>query len=152
MQQEEADRRFELAQLFEVRIALESTATSLAAINATDEEINLIVDAFEAHRAARPSDVAGLVRTDELFHGRIVEASHNAILTSMYRTLIPELRAFREDCFNRGVAKQSSDGHDLVVQFLKNGDEAGARTAMTSHLLTFASRLRTPSRVSRRYS
>jgi len=135
------DDGFELAQLFEVRIALESTATSLAAIRATDEELRRIVDASNVHRATKASDVDELVRTDELFHGRIVEASHNTLLATMYDMLIPELRAFREDCFRGGAAKQSSVGHDLVVQFLRNGDEAGARTAMASHLLTFASRL-----------
>jgi GntR family transcriptional regulator, transcriptional repressor for pyruvate dehydrogenase complex len=77
------DDAFERAQLFEVRIALESTATSLAAIRATDEELQRIVDASNIHRATRASDVDELVRTDELFHGRIVDASHNQLLSTM---------------------------------------------------------------------
>jgi len=135
------DDSFELAQLFEVRIALESTATSLAAIRATDEDIRAIVNASDMHRDTKPNNVDELVQTDEVFHARIVEASHNKLLATMYEMLIPELRGFREECFRGGAAKQSSIGHDLVVQFLRNRDEAGARTAMASHLLTFASRL-----------
>jgi len=137
---EERERRFELAQLAEVRLALETTATGLAAHNATREELGAILDADEAHRRAR--DVDEMLETDERFHALIVDASHNRILRDMYAMLIPELRAFRRSCYTDGTAvKQSSDGHGLVVQFLKNRDEAGARTAMASHLLTFASRL-----------
>lgn len=144
------ERRFELAQLSEVRIALETTATGLAALNATPEELGLIVDAYEAHRAARTAD--DLLDTDELFHGRIVDASHNAVLRTMYDTLIPELRSFRRSCFEEGATgKQSSDGHGLVLQFLRNRDEAGSRAAMASHLLTFASRLGSVMRTGRSF-
>ncbi|MCO1657688.1 FadR/GntR family transcriptional regulator [Pseudonocardia humida] len=137
---EERDRRFELAQLAEVRLALETTATGLAAHNATREELGRIIDADEAHRRARDADE--MLETDERFHALIVDAAHNRILRDMYAMLIPELREFRRGCFADGTAgKQSSDGHGLVVQFLKNRDEAGARTAMASHVLTFASRL-----------
>jgi len=135
------DRWFELGQLFDVRIALENMASSLAAVNATDEEIARIGEAFEAHRSTPGADVEELIRTDEIFHHRIVEASHNKVLVSVYDLIIPELQDFRRASFTPGSAKRSSDGHDLVLQFIRHHDEAGASTAMMSHLLTFASRL-----------
>lgn len=143
------ERRFELAQLFEVRIVLEMTATDLAALNATPEEIGLVVDAFEEHRSARSEDE--IIRTDELFHARIMDASHNTVLRQMYDMLTPELRQFRRDCIKEGLTKQSSDGHSLVLQFLRNHDGAGARTAMASHLLSLASRLGHVARTVRSY-
>lgn len=147
---DERDRRFELAQLFDVRIALETTATGLAAHNASREELGRIVDADDAHRRAQ--DVDEMLQTDERFHALIVDAARNAVLRNMYAMLIPELREFRRGCYADGSAgKQSSDGHGLVVQFLRNRDEAGARTAMASHLLTFASQLGGVVRASRAY-
>lgn len=130
-----SERRFRVSDLLEVRMALEGMAASLAAARATDGEIDDIVKLSSDHRGAH-ADVDELVRTDEAFHEAIVTASRNELLITTYRMLVSELAEFRRRRFTvRETAARSGTEHDTVVTFLKRKDAAGARTAMTQHLL-----------------
>lgn len=122
--------------LFEVRIALESTAASLAALRADDGELDDIEKRSRAHAAAPFADKDQLLQTDEEFHAAVVRASHNELLEQLYQSLVPQLRSFRRSSYTSpDVHTHSGNSHDQVVWFLKRRDEGGARAAMTTHLL-----------------
>jgi DNA-binding FadR family transcriptional regulator len=130
-----SERRFRLSEGLEVRMALEGMAASLAAARATEGEIDDIAKLSKDHLAAF-ADIDELLRTDEAFHDAIFRASRNDLLLATYRMLIPELTEVRRRRFTvRGVPARSGTEHDSVVNFLKRGDSAGARAAMTTHLL-----------------
>jgi GntR family transcriptional regulator, transcriptional repressor for pyruvate dehydrogenase complex len=130
-----SERRFRLSEGLEVRMALEGMAASLAAARATEGEIDDIAKLSKDHLAAF-ADVDELLRTDEAFHDAIFRASRNDLLLATYRLLIPELTEVRRRRFTvRGVPARSGTEHDNVVNFLKRGDSAGARAAMTTHML-----------------
>jgi len=119
----------------EVLMALEGMAASLAAVRATEDEIDAIAKLSKEHLAAH-SDINKLISTDEVFHDAIVCASHNPLLIETYRNLISELAQWRRRTLARyWVPARSGVEHDNVVNFLKRGDSAGARAAMMTHLL-----------------
>jgi GntR family transcriptional regulator, transcriptional repressor for pyruvate dehydrogenase complex len=130
-----SERRFQLSEMLEVRMALEGMAASLAAARATEGEIADIAKLSKDHLAAF-ADVDELLRTDEAFHDAIFRASRNDLLRATYQMLIPDLTEVRRQRFiGRGVPARSGTEHDNVVNFLKRRDSAGARAAMTTHML-----------------
>ena len=124
------------ADLMEVRIALEATAASLAALRADEGEIDEITKRARDHQTASFDDKAELVRTDEEFHAAVIKASHNELLEQVYWSLVPKLRASRRNSYGSAeLHNRSANDHNQVAWFLKRRDEGGARTAMTTHLL-----------------
>jgi GntR family transcriptional repressor for pyruvate dehydrogenase complex len=129
-------RRYRDSDLLEMRIALETTATSLAALRAEPGELDEIAKLSAKHQDAPHSDKHELLRTDEAFHSAIVRASHNELFEHSYQSLEPQLRDFRWHSYaNREVHLRSVNDHNQIVWFLRRGDHAGARAAMTTHLL-----------------
>lgn len=137
---DEVAERDELVKLTEVRTAIETTATRIAAREATDLELNAIADAHDAHQAAGArGDVTELLRTDEAFHAAVVNAAHLPLLREIYDKVVPAVRDMRRGRFRDApsTARESADGHALVVNFLRRRD-SGAGTAMEIHLRAFA--------------
>src|SRR3954451_22045975 len=64
-----------IEQLVEARVALETLAAALAALRASDAQIAELERLNVAHRDAE--DTAGLVTTDQAFHGAIMAAARN---------------------------------------------------------------------------
>jgi GntR family transcriptional repressor for pyruvate dehydrogenase complex len=129
-------RRYKDTDLLEMRIALETAATSLAALRAEQGELDEIAKLSAKHQEASHTDKHELLRTDEAFHSAIVRASHNELFEHSYQSLEPQLRDFRWHSYaNREVHNRSVNDHNQIVWFLRRGDQAGARAAMTTHLL-----------------
>jgi GntR family transcriptional repressor for pyruvate dehydrogenase complex len=130
------DSRVSESDLIEVRIALEATAASLAALRADEGEIDEIAKRAKDHQTASTDDKEELLRTDEEFHAAIVRASHNELLEQLYRSLVPKLRGYRRNSYgNAELHNRSASEHNQVAWFLKRHDEGGARVSMTTHLL-----------------
>lgn len=127
-------RQYRPSDLFEFRIGLEGLAASLAAVRATDGEIDDIAKSNLQHQEAGENP-AELLETDEAFHGAIVRASRNELLVETYMRLVGELRDWRYDSYAvRGVPLRSAREHAKVVRYLRNHDPGGARAAMNGHL------------------
>jgi GntR family transcriptional regulator, transcriptional repressor for pyruvate dehydrogenase complex len=127
-------RDYRTSDLFELRIGLEGLAASLAAVRATDSEIEDIAKLNSQHSEAG-DDQEELLRTDEAFHEAIVRASRNQLVIETYMRIIPELREWRFQSFGlRGVPRRSTREHAKVIRYLRNRDPGGARVAMNGHL------------------
>lgn len=130
------DHRASDSDLMEVRIALEATATSLAATRATDGELDEIAKRARDYQTASAEDKDELLLADEEFHAAIVRAGHNELLEQLYRSLVPKLRPYRRSSYSSTeVHHRSATEHDQVAWFLKRRDDGGARVAMTGHLM-----------------
>jgi GntR family transcriptional regulator, transcriptional repressor for pyruvate dehydrogenase complex len=130
------DRRISDVDLMEVRIALEGTAASMAALRATSGELDDIAKLAKAHQQVPIDDKDELLRTDEAFHAAVVKASHNELLDRLHRSLAAQLRAMRRNSYGSAeVHGRSANEHNQVAWFLKRRDEGGARAVMTTHLL-----------------
>jgi GntR family transcriptional regulator, transcriptional repressor for pyruvate dehydrogenase complex len=127
-------RSYRISDLFELRIGLEGLAASLAAVRASDNEIDVIWKLNQQHQEAG-EDVDELLRTDEAFHEAIFRASRNDLLIETYLRIVGELREWRLQSFAvPGVALRSAREHGKVVRYLRNRDPGGAHAAMNSHL------------------
>lgn len=130
------DRNVSDSDLLEVRIALETTAASLATVRAGSGELDELEKLSKAHETASSADKHELLASDEAFHAAVVKASHNQLLEHLYQSIVPLLRPHRLHCYIRPeVHVRSSNDHNQVVMFLRRRDEVAARTAMTTHLL-----------------
>jgi GntR family transcriptional regulator, transcriptional repressor for pyruvate dehydrogenase complex len=129
-------KRYPVADLFEVRIGLDGLAASLAAVRASDGEIDDIAKLNTQHaEAGEHEDLDELLRTDIAFHEAIFRASRNDLLFENYQQVVGELTDWRYQSYaERGVPLQSAREHSKVVRFLRNHDPGGARAAMNGHL------------------
>jgi len=130
-----AEQRYQLSDLFELRIGLEDLAVSLAAVRATATELDEITKLNLAHELAE-EDRDELQRTDEAMHEAVVRASHNDLLVTNYLDVVAELSQWRRQSYgSAGIARRSAREHSRVIRYLGNGDPDGARGAMKGHLL-----------------
>ena len=85
-----------LRNLLDVRRVIEPGTAALAALAATQDELNGIRDAYERMEAATDSPADGL-EPDVDFHRRIAEATHNPLLAHIGSMLSLALRDRRRD-------------------------------------------------------
>jgi GntR family transcriptional regulator, transcriptional repressor for pyruvate dehydrogenase complex len=131
-----ASRHFDLADVMEVRIALECTAVALAAARAPSGTLDWIAKLARDDRETDAEDRATLLRTDEEFHGEIVAAAGNDYLRTLYEMLTPLVAEWRERSFaNADVHDRSAADHNQIATLLRRRDEVASRIAMSSHLL-----------------
>lgn len=129
-----AGKSYKAADLFEMRIALETLGVVLAAVRAGDGEVDEIAKCNTQHGEAA-EDPEELLRTDEAFHLALMRAGHNELLIPTYEQVVGELAEWRLRSFaEQGSSLRSAREHARIVRFLKNRDVAGIRTAMTNHL------------------
>ncbi|WP_018654172.1 FadR/GntR family transcriptional regulator [Actinomadura flavalba] len=84
----------ELIEILEVRRGLEVEAARLAALRRTPADVEAIGAALAARDAAfAAGDHDGFVEADLRFHTTVVEATHNRVLTDLYRDFSAVLRA-----------------------------------------------------------
>ena len=123
-----------IEQLVEARVALETLAAALAAIRATDAELDRLEQLHVAHANAA-EDTAALVETDQAFHGAIMAASRNRFMQGAYEVLIAELTDFRRKTLALPWASDRSvKGHAAIVRAIRGHVPAAARDAMAEHL------------------
>lgn len=130
-----------LLDLLELRIAIETEASSLAARNRTTDQLRQIEEALEQFgNAADPGEA---VEADFHFHWRIGRASGNPHFPAALESI--GLRAFavpRERL--RGgehALDRAYDEHALIHTAIAIGDQAGAAAAMRAHLSASTHRL-----------
>jgi GntR family transcriptional regulator, transcriptional repressor for pyruvate dehydrogenase complex len=130
------DHSVAIGDLIEARIAFESANAGLAAVRATEEEIEIIGSANHTHRqAGQRGDVASTVSADQDFHEAVAAAAHNPLLGKIHAMLIPELTNFRQMTLAvPRVAERSATAHAAVVDAIRARDPVAARKAMTDHL------------------
>ncbi|MBB5915678.1 GntR family transcriptional repressor for pyruvate dehydrogenase complex [Nocardia transvalensis] len=126
----------EVTQLLEARIGLESTAAGLACDRADPGDLEALGVACDEHeKAHRSGDLTAMVDTDERFHTALVDCAHNAVITDLYRTLVPGLKEFRQQLLSReGAERRSTHDHARIVAAVADKDHSAARRGVVAHL------------------
>lgn len=127
--------RSEVAEIYDVRAALEAHAVRLATIRATEEQLEEISRAWHPERAADVTDGAERVLANERFHDLLTSSAHNGRLMS----LIEQSRLFN---FNARIAalytpdefKKSSDQHMELARAVVARDADTAARLARSHV------------------
>jgi DNA-binding GntR family transcriptional regulator len=125
----------EAIEIHDVYSALEELATRSAARSlsgAQVEELKALVAAMDA--AAEAEDLERYYALNLSFHQRLVEASGNQRLLSIYSRLLNELHLFRRfGLMQRGQMRRSNHEHHRILEKVAAGDPEGAAEAMRRH-------------------
>lgn len=119
--------------LIEARAGLEENNARLAAVRITDEELNNLEALSRAFDQA--DNVIDRARCDLAFHGVLARASHNPVLETMFRAIIPlvfvqQLRSLDDP----KILASGAPLHGVVVAALRQGDADAAGTAARQHV------------------
>lgn len=131
-----AEHLYQIVDIFEVRISLETTAAALAVSRASDADLNALEEKARAHdEAAHVGDLEALVRTDQEFHAAALACSHNEALTRVYAVLVPELVPYRSKSLAlHNAPTRSAADHLAIVDAIRSRDPALAHAAVLKHL------------------
>lgn len=133
-----------LAQLFELRMTVETASAELAARRRTAEDLAAIASALAAMRA--PADFASAAAADVAFHRAIAVAAHNPCFPSLGDFVGHQLLATRQAAWEnaaryRGGSAAADGEHEAMVDAIRAQDPAAARQAAQRHLRGAAARM-----------
>ena len=121
--------------LYELRLALESTAVRLAVQRATDEELSLLSKmARRANREPAGCSVERIVELDEEFHEEMARLSGNAQLTETLKNVNARIRFVRLIDMDGRPRSRSLGDHVTVARALEARDAEGAIQAIQEHV------------------
>lgn len=132
----------EIAQIYEVRAAVEGMAAQLACERSADLSALERAHQAMAHAAAR-GDMEALLQSDLAFHLALCEAPGNPVLAEVARKLLLPLFAFiqmRVKHNKQGPEPWTGDlrYHDWIVQVIREGNPTLASQAVQQCLRRFA--------------
>lgn len=125
------------AELLQARFYIESPVAELAALNATDEQVEQMGNLIERMRVAYANDDSdGYVDLDTRFHVLIAESSGNRVLTrvlEIIRNLLPLcIRRFHLSFPAR--IPTSMEYHEGIYKAIERRDPVEAREYMEGHI------------------
>jgi DNA-binding GntR family transcriptional regulator len=126
----------DIADVFEIRAALEALAAGLAAERITDEELEemerLVAEKAEA---ITEHDMDRLIRVDTLFHEAIYKASRNQRLTNIINNLREQIQRYRTTSLAYpGRMKRSLEEHRSIVEAIQSRDTQVAQQVTREHI------------------
>jgi len=138
-----ADRRKRsVTDIFEVRRLVEVPMAELAAVRATPEQIEEIVEAAQCFRARM--ELEAFRAADHRFHAAVADACGNPALAELYGKVLDTL--FRSTDFDsllsasenkqivRRVIREAASSHQQIAAAISAGDAPAVRAAVEQHL------------------
>jgi GntR family transcriptional regulator, transcriptional repressor for pyruvate dehydrogenase complex len=124
-----------------LRIAIETATARLAAVRATEHDLEQIAARLEAMRSEQ-ADVRRWTAADLGFHLAVAGASHNPFLSTLLAPLVKVIeRGIIESFRSRAAVEAGLRAHSAVWERIRARDEAGAENAMREHLADSERRL-----------
>jgi GntR family transcriptional repressor for pyruvate dehydrogenase complex len=120
-------------EMMDAQRAIETTATELAAENATAEDIARLRTSLAEHEATIPDDAA-YTRTCMRFHLAVAEASHNRVLVAQLLSLQHVSWPAQNRTLTAPVARHILEVHRELVDVIEARDAAAARRLMDDHV------------------
>jgi DNA-binding GntR family transcriptional regulator len=129
----------QLAEIYPVRAAIEEVAAIAATPVLKDDTAGLEAVLDEMRAAAAAGDRHGLLAADVRFHRLIVEASGNATLQQVWRSLHIEARTLITLLGDTTRLQDVAESHLPVLEAIRSGDPKRAGRALRRHVEQFAS-------------
>lgn len=128
--------QFEIAELLEMRAAVEPYVAELAASRMTEDDLECLRRSAEDFESVlRGGDVEAKVAADEEFHSLIMKASGNKGLTTFYETFIPSLREYRKRVFSPPADPLLAlPHHQRIYTSIRDRDPQRAHDQMREHI------------------
>lgn len=123
-----------LAEVAEVRRALEVEAGRLAALRRTDADIAALDAALRGREAAwAGGDPAAFVDADLVLHRGVFTAAHNSILAELYDNVTEAVRASLADAVGEVLSPETYVDHTRLVAAIRAGDAVTAAAESASY-------------------
>lgn len=128
-------RGFTSEEMFEARLALETTAAGLAAERATSDELATLAEEL-AGIFASVDDPENFLLHDVQFHRGIATASHNRILAALAEMVVTAMYDTRKQTVRRAQdLKESAEWHRRTYRAIREHKIEDARDTMREHLV-----------------
>ena len=126
----------DIADIFEIRGALEGLAASLAAERGTEEEIEQMErELVRISESIEKDDLLSVVEVDTDFHAILFRASRNDRLAQMLNHLREQIQRFRTTSLGRpGRMRVALEEHKKIVEALSQRDPDLSRARAQEHI------------------
>ncbi len=125
---------FQVWQMFEARVILESNIAALAAERGKDEHHSALAEEVAEMFAAMNNPNEFLIH-DLMFHRIISQASGNPILAAVIETITSAIYDKRRKTVERSTdLRESAEMHREIYRAIKTRNSSGARRLMEEHL------------------
>lgn len=123
-----------IKELYDFRLIMEPESAMLACKNATEEEINDIIQLAQQFKNTVHLN-GNCLKADQLFHSAIAKATHNSVIYD-FTDKIQLLIAENEDNPNNPEMfdEWTISDHDSIIYYLTKKDMQGAQAAMRMHI------------------
>jgi len=118
--------------LFEIRRPLEMEIAGLAAVRATDKDMDALQASIDEQMESR--SVKKQMECDRLFHELLANSTGNSMFKMLLSTVAPLLNASRRTTLSRVGPGRAIEGHVAILKALRDRDAEEARKAMALHL------------------
>ena len=120
----------------ELRLLLESHATSVAATRVSHEELATLRERFEALKAkGAEKNFDEFLALDDLFHGMVYRVADNPFVTDILQNLRAQIHWVRiTNASLPGRVEESLHEMDRVLRAMEHRDPIGAAEAMRQHI------------------
>lgn len=115
----------------ELRLALDSTAASLAAASRTDADVAQLRDLRDRREAAWSHDPDARARADLDLHRAIVEATHNPLYVTLYSSMLDVFAVHMRDD-ESGDEDAAHRRHHELVEAIAEGDADRAAVSVAA--------------------
>ncbi|EME16619.1 FadR/GntR family transcriptional regulator [Rhodococcus triatomae] len=138
-----------VAEVVEVRNAIEVEAARLAAERATADDVAVMRRALDRRAAEFAAGDRAFVAADIDVHRAVVAAAHNAVLTELFETFVPRLTEAMVDMVDLlGTRSRDpepdADDHRALVDAIAAGDADAAVRISRAHLDAMLDAVRRP--------
>ncbi|QCG67296.1 FadR/GntR family transcriptional regulator [Pseudomonas veronii] len=143
---EKNGRRPDLAQMFEVRLWIETQAASIAAQRRDADDLQRMQKALQEMHDQR-ADFEAAALADVEFHRAIAEASKNDYFVAFHDFLRSQLASARKTAWENSASRFASGSadatqeHQALYQAIADGDAQAAAANAEAHLRAAAKRL-----------
>ncbi|AFQ42156.1 MULTISPECIES: GntR family transcriptional regulator [Desulfosporosinus] len=128
----------DVADVFEIRSALEGLAAGLAAERITEDELEQMERVlFYRANAEGEMDLEQIVKSDTDFHALVYSASRNERLIQILANLREQIQRFRATSLAvPGRNKLALEEHRMIVEALRKHDSEEAQSLAMAHIVT----------------
>jgi DNA-binding FadR family transcriptional regulator len=124
-----------VAEVFEVRTALEVLVAQIAPLRRTEAHLAELREALQDCRThAETGDLAAFVQADSRFHRVAAEAAGNSVLIELYQALRYSLEPALGVVADIAELRHATDRHQVLLEAIERGDPATAVAATRAHL------------------
>lgn len=127
----------DVADVFEIRSALEGLAAGLAAERITEDELEQMERVLFYRANEGEMDLEQIVKSDTDFHALVYSASRNERLIQILANLREQIQRFRATSLAvPGRNKLALEEHRMIVEALRRHDSEEAQALAMAHIVT----------------